>query len=69
MRNRLHNPQHGHLVAPMSNTALPTTRLRSADDPMGRSCIDRQATPLSSLHRVWSQGRDIPAPLDWLLGF
>ena len=69
MRNRLRNPQHGHLCCSNVQHRTSTTRLRRADDPMGRSRIDRQATPLSSLHRVWSQGRDIPAPLDWLLGF
>jgi hypothetical protein len=37
MRHRLYNPQHATYVAPMSNTALRTIRLRCAGDPMATS--------------------------------
>jgi hypothetical protein len=58
MRNHLHNPQHGHLCC--SNVQRRTTHhpLRCSGDPMGRSGIQRRATPLRSLHRLRPQGRD-----------
>ena len=35
LRNRLRNPARPNNVAPMSNTALRTIRLRCAGDPLG----------------------------------
>jgi len=37
------------------------TRLRCPGNPLGRSSIERQATPLRSLHCLRTQGRDYSA--------
>jgi hypothetical protein len=48
MRNRLRNPARPNNVAPMSNTALRTIRLRCAGDPLGRYPLTNYAAALAA---------------------